>query len=128
MDFFFDFFFGFCFPRMTIGAGSASSPTYDYEVFPSFAAHSLRAWLAIELAMKRRTDGGKTWGKLKVVWDDDDNTCGNPCPVVDAKTGTVWMLMTHNLGGDTEAKINNGTAKGSRTVWVTKSDDDGDTW
>ena len=60
--------------------------------------------------------------------DDGDNTCGNPCPVVDARTGTVWLLLTHNLGSDTQTKIVNGTSKGTRTVWVTKSDDDGVTW
>ena len=82
----------------------------------------------IDLVLKRSTDGGKTWGKLQVVWDDAENTCGNPCPVVDAKTGTIWLLLTHNLGSDTEAKIVNGTSQGSRTVWITKSTDDGATW
>src|SRR5438874_3788997 len=64
----------------------------------------------IDLLLKRSTDRGKTWGRAQVVWDDADNTCGNPCPVVDAKTGTIWLLMTHNRGTDTEAKIVNGTA------------------
>jgi sialidase-1 len=82
----------------------------------------------IDLVLRRSTDGGKTWGKLQVIWDEADNTCGNPCPVVDQKTGTVWLLMTHNLRTDTEAKIVAGTSAGSRTVWVTKSTDDGATW
>src|SRR5262249_15992791 len=37
----------------------------------------------IDLVLKRSRDGGKTWDKTQVVWDDADNTCGNPCPVVD---------------------------------------------
>jgi sialidase-1 len=82
----------------------------------------------IDLILKRSTDGGKTWGKTQIVWDDADNTCGNPCPVVDAKTGTIWLLMTHNPGRDTEAAIVSGKATGTRTVWVTRSDDDGATW
>ncbi|HJZ93409.1 MAG TPA: sialidase family protein [Gemmataceae bacterium] len=82
----------------------------------------------IDLVLKRSRDGGKTWDKTQVVWDDADNTCGNPCPVVDRNTGTLWLLMTHNLRGDTEEKIVGGTSKGSRTVWVTKSTDDGATW
>ncbi|HEX5271308.1 MAG TPA: sialidase family protein [Gemmataceae bacterium] len=82
----------------------------------------------VDLLLRRSTDGGRTWGKPQVVWDDGDNTCGNPCPVVDGKTGTVWLLMTHNRGGDTEARILDGTSRGTRTVWVTKSDDDGVTW
>jgi sialidase-1 len=82
----------------------------------------------IDLVLRRSSDGGKTWGPLQVVWDDGDNTCGNPCPVVDRKTGTIWLLMTHNLGSDTEASIIDGTSKGTRTVWVTHSTDDGATW
>jgi sialidase-1 len=82
----------------------------------------------IDLLLKRSTDGGKTWGRAQVVWDDAGNTCGNPCPVIDARTGTIWLLMTHNLGTDTEAKVVGGTSTGSRTVWVTRSDDDGATW
>jgi sialidase-1 len=82
----------------------------------------------IDLVLRRSTDGGKTWAKTQVVWDDGTNTCGNPCPVVDAATGTIWLLVTHNLGKDTEAEIVAGTGDGSRTAWVSKSTDDGVTW
>ncbi|HYT94500.1 MAG TPA: sialidase family protein [Gemmataceae bacterium] len=82
----------------------------------------------IDLLLRRSLDGGKTWGPIQVVWDDGGNTCGNPCPVVDRATGTIWLLMTHNLGQDTEAQIVAGTSKGARTVWVTKSVDDGASW
>jgi sialidase-1 len=82
----------------------------------------------IDLVMKRSTDGGNSWGELEVIWDDADNTCGNPCPVVDTKTGAISLLLTHNLGADTETKIVNRTGKGSRTVWITKSTDGGKTW
>src|SRR5262245_49802416 len=82
----------------------------------------------IDLVLRRSTDGGKSWHKQQIVWDEADNTCGNPCPVVDQKTGTIWLLMTHNLRDDTEARIVAGKSKGSRTVWVTKSTDDGTTW
>ena len=82
----------------------------------------------IDLLLRRSSDGGKTWQPTQVVWDDGPNTCGNPCPVVDPATGTIWLLLTHNLGEDTEAKLVGGTSKGTRTVWVTKSTDDGATW
>jgi len=82
----------------------------------------------IDLVLKRSTDGGVTWGPLQVVWDDGPNTCGNPCPVVDEATGAVWLLMTWNLGADTEAAITAGTGKDTRRVFVTRSDDDGLTW
>ncbi len=82
----------------------------------------------IDLTLKRSTDGGKTWGPLQVVWADGENTCGNPCPVVDQATGTIHLLMTRNLGEDHEKQINDGTSKETRTVWATQSRDDGKTW
>ena len=82
----------------------------------------------IDLLMKRSRDGGRTWGPAQVVWDDEDNTCGNPCPVLDESTGTLWLLLTHNLGTDRERDIAARTAKGSRTVWVSSSKDHGSTW
>lgn len=82
----------------------------------------------IDLLLKRSADGGKTWGKTQVIWDDGPNTCGNPCPVLDAKSGAICLLLTHNLGADSEAAIVNGKSKGARTVWITRSQDDGATW
>ena len=82
----------------------------------------------IDLLLRRSFDGGRTWQPQQTVWDDGPNTCGNPCPVLDRRTGTVWLLMTHNLGQDTEAQIAAGTSRGTRTVWVSKSTDDGATW
>ena len=82
----------------------------------------------IDLVLKRSFDGGKTWQPIQVVWDDGANTCGNPCPVVERETGTIWLLMTHNLGVDREAQTIDGTSKGSRTAWVTNSTDEGATW
>lgn len=82
----------------------------------------------IDLVLKRSTDNGRTWSKQDVIWDDADNTCGNPCPVLDETTGTLWLLLTHNLGTDRERDIAARTAKGTRTVWVAHSKDHGATW
>lgn len=82
----------------------------------------------IDLVMKRSLDGGQTWLPQQVLWDDDKNTCGNPCPVVDQSTGTIWLLLTHNLGTDSESAIIESKSKGSRTCWVTHSKDEGATW
>ncbi|MDA1274128.1 MAG: sialidase family protein [Verrucomicrobia bacterium] len=82
----------------------------------------------IDVVMKRSLDGGRTWGGLEIVWDDDGNTCGNPCPVLDAQSGTIWLLLTHNLGEDREGAIVQGKSRGTRTVWVCKSTDDGASW
>jgi sialidase-1 len=82
----------------------------------------------IDLLLERSNDGGKTWSEPQVVWDDGPNTCGNPCPVVDSTTGTIWLLLTHNPGDTGEARIMDGRAGGTRTVWLTRSADDGKTW
>ena len=82
----------------------------------------------INTLLRRSTDGGKTWGPVQKIAVDGPNTFGNPCPVVDQSTGTIWLPLTKNLGADNEADIKKGTAKGTRTVWICKSDDDGETW
>lgn len=82
----------------------------------------------IDILVKRSEDGGETWSSQQVIWDDGSNTCGNPCPVVDEETGEIFILMTHNLGSDHESDIITGKAESTRTVWVAKSSDDGNTW
>ena len=82
----------------------------------------------IDVLLRRSVDGGKIWGPRQVVWHDGRNTCGNPCAVVDQATGTVWLLLTHNLGEDTERKIIAREGGGTRTVWVSHSSDDGQSW
>lgn len=82
----------------------------------------------VDLVLRRSPDAGRTWEPLQVVWDDGPNTCGNPCPVVDRDTGDLWLLMTRNLGQDREPQIIDRTSQGTRTVWVTRSADDGATW
>jgi sialidase-1 len=82
----------------------------------------------IDLLLKRSSDNGRSWSPTQVVWDDAANTCGNPCPVLDESTGTLWLLLTHNRGEDHQRDIAARTAKGTRTVWVTHSKDHGSSW
>jgi len=82
----------------------------------------------IDLLLKRSSDGGKTWSRQAVIWDDASNTCGNPCPVVDEATGTIWLLLTWNRGDDPESTIKAGTSNDTRRVFVSNSTDDGATW
>jgi sialidase-1 len=82
----------------------------------------------IDMLLRRSSDGGKTFSKQQILWDDGPNTCGNPCPVVDRASGAIFLLMTHNLGKDDEGLILAQKSKGTRTPWISKSLDDGLTW
>ena len=82
----------------------------------------------IAVLLKRSTDGGETWSEQRVIWDDVGNTCGNPCPVVDRETGTIWLLMTWNRGDDRESQIIERTSVDTRRVYVSCSRDEGIVW
>ena len=82
----------------------------------------------IDLLLKRSSDGGVTWSSQQVVADMGDDTIGNPCPVIDRRGGTIWLLLTRNPGHLTEKEIRAGDPRGTRTVWITHSRDDGSTW
>jgi sialidase-1 len=69
----------------------------------------------IDLVLRRSSDGGKTWGPIILVYEEggpDAVTIGNPCPVVDASTGTIWLPFCRD----------------NDTVLVTSSSDDGRRW
>ena len=82
----------------------------------------------IDLVVRRSTDGGRTWGETITVWDDGGNVCGNPCPVVDRRTGRVLLLSTWNNGKDPEKDIHARTSIDTRRVFLLYSDDEGLTW
>ncbi len=69
----------------------------------------------IDLVLRRSTDGGKTWRPIQVVYEKGvpaKTTIGNPCPVVERTTGTIWLPFCRN----------------NDRVFITKSTDDGLTW
>jgi len=83
---------------------------------------------ATDVVLRRSLDNGKTWTAAQVVAHFPNYTVGNPTPVQDAKTGVVWLLLTVNPADVTEKEIEAGSPKGTRTVWITQSSDDGATW
>lgn len=69
----------------------------------------------IDLLLKRSVDGGRSWLKQQLVYEEGGDapiTIGNPCPVVDHDTGTIWLPFCRN----------------NDRVFVTSSQDDGVTW
>jgi sialidase-1 len=83
---------------------------------------------AIRVVQKQSTDGGCTWGPLKVVSDNGDATAGNPAPIV-RRDGEIVLLTTRN-GRVSEKEIMAGTVspQDSRRVFVQNSRDNGRTW
>jgi sialidase-1 len=82
----------------------------------------------IDVLLRRSHDLGRTWEPVQLIADHGEDTIQNPCPVVDRATGTIWLLLTGNLAGDTEQKILKRLSRETRSVWVCSSADDGDTW
>ncbi|MEU9455635.1 sialidase family protein [Streptomyces sp. NPDC048277] len=82
---------------------------------------------AIDVVLRRSTDGGCSWGPLRVVADGRGNTRGNPAPVVDPRSGQIVLVTSYNDGSVSEAQIMRGqVGKGQgRRVFVQRSRDDG---
>ncbi len=80
----------------------------------------------IDLILRRSLDGGRTWGPTKVLISEPGMTCGNPCPVVERESGAIILPFCKNLAEGDERQICEGNAP--RTVWVTHSVDDGQSW
>jgi len=82
----------------------------------------------IDVVLRRSSDGGKTWGKMQIIWDDGNNVCGNPAPVVEQESGTVFLLLTRNLGSDHERDIIAQKSEDTRRVYIAQSNDHGLSW
>lgn len=80
----------------------------------------------IDLVLRRSRDNGHTFDDLRVAVAGGGNVAGNPAPVVDASTGRIWLWFCRNNADGPETLICAG--KAPRTVWLTSSDDDGQTW
>lgn len=69
----------------------------------------------LDLVLRRSTDGGSTWEPMQLVYEEGGSekiTIGNPCPVVDRTTGTIWLPFCRD----------------NDEVLITNSTDDGRSW
>ena len=83
----------------------------------------------IDLVLKRSTDGGASWGKMITLFDDGNNVCGNPAPVVDWSTGRIWLFWCWQKCASQPSNIFPSILDGhNRRVLYSYSDDDGLTW
>jgi sialidase-1 len=80
----------------------------------------------IDTVVKRSSDGGRTWSAQTLIADRGPDSFGNPCPVIDARTGTILLPLIGAPGWVEKADLMSGRAP--HTVWLTTSKDDGRSW
>src|SRR5699024_8194076 len=80
----------------------------------------------IDILLRRSHDSGLSWETSRIITAEPGFTNGNPAPVVDRRTGTVVLVFCRNPSEGDETEICAGRA--ARTVWVTRSTDEGLTW
>lgn len=69
----------------------------------------------VDLVLRRSHDNGGTWQQLQLVYEEGDTTkitIGNPCPVLDRRTGRIWLPFCRD----------------NNDILMTFSDDAGQTW
>jgi sialidase-1 len=66
----------------------------------------------VRIVSRRSDDGGASWGPIEQVRSENGHTIGNPSPITDESTGTVWLLY----------------ARDDNQVFVTNSEDEGKSW
>ena len=85
----------------------------------------------INLVYKTSADNGLTWSALKEVVGVGPGTWGNPTAVVDESNGRIWLFLSWN-SGDHNQSGTDGFERidswGDRKVYVTYSDDHGNSW
>lgn len=100
-----------------------------FEGIPVFQSGSSKDSGNIDLVLKRSTDGGATWGAMTTLFDDGNNVCGNPSPVVDLTTGRIWLFWCWQRCGTQSSTMFPSILDGhTRRVLCCYSDDDGLTW
>lgn len=80
----------------------------------------------IDLLVKRSEDNGNTWSTPIKVYNDGENRCQNPAPVV-LDNGRILLLFCWNERTPGSAN-GSGSSGHPRRVMKTYSDDDGKTW
>lgn len=94
----------------------------------------------IDIGVRRSTDGGRTWEKMRIVMDmgewaglpEAQNGVGDPAILVDSNTGEIFIvaLWTAGIGND-RAWLNVGqgmTPYETGQLMMVSSKDDGRTW
>ncbi len=76
------------------------------------ARKELGDWADIDIALRRSTDGGRTWSPMRIIAERGTMTVDNPVPIVDRTTGAIHFLFQVNYA----------------QLYYMRSDDDGQTF
>ena len=83
----------------------------------------------IDHVCKRSFDSGRTWGPLQVVADfPGTEAAGDPCLLVDRRTGVVWVFYAWCPEGIGTRTSQPGLSGRTMHVYAMSSHDDGATW
>lgn len=128
-----------CAEDAVLFAGTGKAPRHTFRI-PSLVSTTKGTLIAfaelrkngaadlgdIDTVIKRSTDNGKTWSDEIIIQDMGNDTIGNACPIVDPKTGRIFVFTA--WARLPESKVRPGFGEDSRRVFLAHSDDDGLTW
>ena len=69
----------------------------------------------IDIVLKRSFDNGESWQPMQVAVSTGTDVDGNPAPVVDRDTGTIYLLFCKNLEGLTTFSMFHGFNRSYRS-------------
>ena len=84
-----------------------------------------------DIVMKRSTDGGRSWGHLRVLHEDGANSLNNPTVVQERGSGRLFLWYQRIPGHLKEHSRQTGTGLDGPDIYrnfILISDDDGVTW
>ncbi len=70
-----------------------SLPNQTLIAFAEARKDSMSDYGNIDIVMRKSEDGGKTWGKMQLIWDNGELAVQNPSPVYDNETKTLFLLV-----------------------------------
>jgi len=101
-----------------------AAPNGDLLVFCEARKNNLYDDGDIDLLMKRSTDGGSTWLKQQLIYEEGGDAhikYGNPTAVVDEETGVIWLAANRDY-------LTERGARAGGTLVLFRSDDSGRSW